>query len=99
MFRKWVIQDEIRAIRKRRDGPIGKRDGPRNWLCPKCNNLLENHTFLYEEEIEFAKKQGFDFGVCSGPNVGRTDRWGILLPLVPTLENPCDEDFMRKISS
>ncbi len=66
--------------------------------CKECGGHYADHSYLSEEDIWDARDQGCAVDICSTREncpSGRT----FFCHILPSPEDPCDDDFMRSIST
>lgn len=71
-----------------------------DYPCKHCGGHYNAHDYLLDREIKEARGRGYIVLVCEtsqerGAGEGSTSFTRIFQPP----ENPCDDDFMREISS
>lgn len=68
--------------------------------CSHCGGHYDDHLYLTDPEIEAAKRDGYIVNICN-ENIYRSPQRGStnFLRLSRPIEDPCDEEFMKDISS
>ena len=84
-------------------GYCGADDHIDKWLdnhpCAKCGGHYDDHHYLTDDDIKEAEKGGYTVSIC---DEGRQDTGPgstLFCVVTPPPDNPCDSDFMEKISS
>lgn len=68
--------------------------------CKMCGGHYNDHDYLKPEDLEEAKERGFDVDICEtyiNRVMGEGETYFCRLVQLP--QNPCDEEYMKEISS
>jgi hypothetical protein len=79
------------------DGHIDK------WLdehpCKHCGGHYDNHDYLTPEEIDYTREQGYTVDICENRVENRDQSSTFFCMVTSPPEDPCDEEFMKEIST